>query len=398
MPSKILWTIFAIIAVDMLGIGLIIPVVSPMILNNNSPFLSTDTSDSIRIILQGIALCLYPLFQFFGAPLLGIYSDQKGRKPLLILTLIGTTIGYFLATFSFWIGSFWIFCISRILDGFTGGNISIANAIISDISRQEEKAKNFGMIGAAFGVGMISGPFLGGILSEISYQAPFILAGFLSALNLLIVWKILPETLKTPRILKKQKSLFIGFYNIIKAFSNKKLKILFFILLCYISGFAFFTNFFQVFAIEQFGFKAQDIGMIFGYLGICIIISQGFLLRYVAKYKSPFFWVQTGLFILMGTLFFIPFILEKTTLYLLFAIMAIANGLIFANITSIISEKVDETEQGEIMGIKESLQAIGSAIPAILASVIGSISVDYPLFVAGSLVFIGFLLSIKKKK
>lgn len=401
--NPIIWVIFSIITLDMLGIGLIIPVIAPMVLHTDSPFFSSEISESSRILWQGLALSLYPLFQFFGAPLLGIWADSFGRKPMLLLTLLGTAIGYLLASVSFVFGIFWIFLFSRALDGFTGGNVSIANAVISDISRPEEKAKNFGMIGVAFGTGMVLGPFLGGVLSDntlvswFSYQTPFLLAFLLSLANIFLVWKVLPETIVEKKA-HPEFSIFLGITHLFQAFSHPVLKKLFTVLFLYIAGFAFFTNFFQVFAIERFAMTAKDIGMLFAYLGVCIILAQAFFLRLILRYYTITFWVRLALFVLSLLLLVLPFLTQSWMLYPLFFCMAMCNGILFANLTTLISNEVSVQQQGEIMGIKESLQAIGNAVPALLASIIGIFSVAYPMWFAGILLLIGGVLFWKIQK
>ena len=135
---------------------------------------------------------MYPIFQFFGAPILGRLSDRFGRKPVLILSIAGTMLGFIvLATAR----SLWILFFSRALDGITGGNISVAQAYISDVTEPEERGKALGMIGAAFGLGFILGPVTGGLLSGISYTAPAWLGAALAAVNLVLVASLLPESL-----------------------------------------------------------------------------------------------------------------------------------------------------------------------------------------------------------
>lgn len=178
--------IFVTLVLDILGIGLIIPITPRLV----ESFQGTGVADASKT--YGLLVALYSLMQFGGAPVLGSLSDRFGRRPVILLSLLGAGLDYFLLAFAPTLG--WFF-VGRIIAGLTGANFAAATAYIADISPPEKRAANFGMIGAAFGLGFILGPALGGVLGDVGLRVPFIVAGALTLLNALYGWFVLPESL-----------------------------------------------------------------------------------------------------------------------------------------------------------------------------------------------------------
>jgi DHA1 family tetracycline resistance protein-like MFS transporter len=199
-----LTTLFLTVLLDMIGVGIVIPILATVILRPDSGVLDPSMTLETRRLVYGLLVAVYPIAQFFGAPLLGALSDRFGRKPILLLSLTGTSIGYLLFALGIGFHSIMILLISRILDGFTGGNISTAMSSIADMSSAQDKAKNFGLIGMAFGFGFIVGPSIGGLLADSSivswftFQTPFWFAAALSAFTVIFTIFRFDETHPSP--------------------------------------------------------------------------------------------------------------------------------------------------------------------------------------------------------
>lgn len=395
--SSSLKTIFFIVLFDLLGVGIIIPVFAALFLKGN--FLPAEMSFQSRTILLGVLSVMYPLAQFFGSPILGAFSDKYGRKPVLLVSLLGTFVGYILFAAGIFFKSIPLLFISRLLDGFTAGNISVANSAIADMSDPKTRAKNFGLIGMAFGIGFVIGPFLGGVLSDPSilpwfnFSTPFLFAALLSCLNIVFVLRSFAETLKV-----KNSKLHIhpltGFVNIKKAFALPHLRILFTVMFFTVFGFSFFTQFFQVFLIERFAYTQSDIGYLFAFMGVCIALVQGGLVRTLVKYFHPPQILRVSLLGLAITLPFLVLQHQSFHIYFIIPFISIFNGLTMPNTSALVSQSADASSQGEIMGISESLRSLAMMLPPLIAGFIVAIHVSIPTLVASVSIFISWVLFV----
>jgi DHA1 family tetracycline resistance protein-like MFS transporter len=320
-----------------------------------------------------------------------------------MLSLIGTLIGYVLFAIGVHYSLLVILFASRLLDGFTGGNISIAFSAVSDVSKPEEKAKNFGLVSMAFGLGFIVGPFVGGVLSDntistyFSFETPFIVAAVLCLVNILLVKKYFFETLKKPST--KKFSFLQGFYNIAQAFKTKEYRVLFTVSFLAIFGFSLFTQFLQIFFIEKFNYSVSDIGFFFAFVGIWIAFTQGFLIRKVRAKFSEAKIVQYCIPALAIVILLYIFPEKSFTLFFLAPFVAIFQGLYRPNLQAIISNSASAEEQGEILGINQSVQAAAMTIPPVIAGFIVSLNVHLPIIFAAVFTFLAFLVfSIYYKK
>lgn len=394
-------TLFFTAFIDMLGIGIVIPVLGHLFLDING-ILPGEYLLFFRTLYLGLLIASYPLAQFFGAPLLGALSDRHGRKKILLISLIGTCIGYIMFAYAIITRNLLILFLSRILDGFTGGNISTIMSSIADISEHKDKAKNFGIIGMAFGIGVIFGPMIGGILSDpsvnplFSSSTPFFFAAFLAFVNILLVIFAFKETL--PVKIHSEINLFTGFKNIKKAMGMENLRTMFLVMFLLTFGFNFYTQFFQVYLIEKFNFSQARIGYIFAYLGIWIAFTQGFLTRIIAKKWQP----EQVLKVTLLTLSFFIMLqaLPNNPVYFYFVIpfIAFSNGITYPNATAVISNLAAKDSQGEILGINQSIQSLGMAIPPVLAGIIASVNVSLPIFISSFFIFISWIVFINFRK
>ncbi len=386
--------IFLVVFIDLLGVGILIPVMAPLFMDPSHGFLGNATQ-STRAVMLGFLLGSYALAQFFGAPILGGLSDRLGRRKVLMLSIFGSLVGYILFGIGILTRNIPLIFASRLLDGFTGGNIAVAMSAISDISDEKSKAKNFGLVGMAFGFGFIIGPFIGGKLADSSISSwfnsatPFWFAAGLCALNLLMLYIYFKETLHTK--VNTPISALTGFKNLAKAMSMKNVRLMFLVVFLYAFGFNFFTQFFQVLLVEKFGFTASRIGDLFAYVGLWIIFTQGILIRPIAKRFAPPQVMQVSLLGLSIALFLILIPTKAYMLLFVLPMVSVFNGLTFPNSTSIISGLAGRESQGEIMGINQSIQAIAMAIPPIISGFIYTIHQSTPIIVGGLSVLLAWI-------
>lgn len=389
-------TIFFTVFLDLLGLGIIIPILPALLLDPIHGILPMTYSFSTRTILYGFLIASYPLAQFFGAPILGTLADERGRKKILLLSLIGTVVGYGIFIVGILSANIYLLFLGRIVDGFTGGNISIAQSAIADVSTEETKSRNFGLIGMAFGLGFIIGPYIGGKLSDSSivswftYATPFYLTILLAVINVLLVIRNFPETLVTKRAVKV--NVFTGFTNIRKAFSFKNLRVMFLVVFLLTVGFNFFTQFFQVFLYGKFKFTQSQVGDFFAYMGLWIAISQGAVLRPLSKKFKPAKILSFSIVLLAISFPFLLIPHDRVWLYLIVPFIAIFQGLNQPNGTAIISNLVGRDKQGEILGINQSISSLAQAVPPIIAGFVTSVNINLPTwFAAGSTILAWFI-------
>jgi len=397
-PKASLWVIFFIAFLDLFGFGLIIPIFAPLFIDETRSIIDPSTPENTRNLLYGLILGGFSLCQFIGAPVMGAVSDRVGRKKALLFMFIINGIGALMFAGAIVVKNLWLLFFSRFLPGIFGSSLMITQTILADVSTKETKAKNFGIVGVAFGLGFIFGPIVGALLGKISYAVPFAAAGLLTFLNGLVMWLLLPETLKTKS--KTKINLLSGFINLKKAFSKPKLKHIFWVVFFLNVGFALFTQFFQVYLIKIFNFDQREIGYMFAWLGIWIAISQGGILRPLSNRYAPakiLKWVMP-LFAFSYLLVALP--KDPIILGLFLITIAVFQGLTFPNTLAIISNLADEDIQGETIGINQSVQSFAYGFPPILASFTLSINLYFPNwfgFISTLIAFVIFYVAFLKK-
>ncbi|MFZ1549554.1 MAG: MFS transporter, partial [Microgenomates group bacterium] len=291
MKSKIISILFTIVILDLLGFGIIIPILPVL-------FIKTQFNLAIlhqlfplvkqEYILYGLIVAAYPFAQFFSAPILGQLSDKYGRKQILFYCLAATSLSYFLAVLGIRMTSFPILLLSRVLGGIMGGNIAIAQAVAADITEVKDRTRVYGLLGAAFGIGFILGPYLGGKLSDsnlVSWfhlDTPFLMAGLLSFVSVVVTWLFLPETHPYE---KRQLKLRFGqsISDIKAALSHKRLNTLFLVGFLFQFAFTMFVSFFGVLLFKRYSFTQVSIGEYFAFAGLWIAITQIFLTKFISR-------------------------------------------------------------------------------------------------------------------
>jgi len=396
-PRHSLLTIFITVFIDMLGVSIIIPVIPALFFEEQSGFFDPAFPQDSRSILYGFLIAAYPIMQFFGAPLLGALSDRYGRKPMLSLSLLGTLLGYLLFGLAINNELLWLLFASRMLPGFTGGNIAIILSSISDVSDQSSRAKNFGLVGTAFGIGFILGPTIGGILADGSVVSwfnpatPFWFTAILTTINIVLVQFRFRETLQEHNY-GRTISVFTGFRNIAFSFQSPNLREILSVVLLLSLGFTFFTQFFSVLLIDRFDFTEKNIGLLYGWIGIWLALTQGVTVRILSRYFSSTAIVSVMPFFLAVSIGLILVPDQSWWFYVITPLIATSQGTTTPNLTAVLSSQASAEEQGKILGVNQSMSSVGQAIPPIVAGYLNTLNGNLPLLSATFFVFIAWLV------
>jgi DHA1 family tetracycline resistance protein-like MFS transporter len=372
MQNRRLLTLFLIVFIDLLGFSLILPLL---------PFYAeTFGATPFQI---GLLVAAYAAAQLVGAPLLGRLSDRFGRRPVLLISLIGTFIGFLILGFA---SSLWMLFASRLLDGFTGGNISVAQAYITDITDEKDRAKGLGLLGAAFGVGFIIGPAVGGILSVYGFAVPAFVAAGLSLISILGVIFFLPESLTAEaraRLEKKAKQE-ISLRNLWAAINRPRVGPLLNVRFFYGLAFATFQTIFPLYAQYKLGLDARNTGFVLTYVGILVVFVQGFLVGWLAARYNEYRLIFLATILMMIVLFAWALVPNLMALLIVLAPLAVAAGILNTLLNSALSKAVYPEEVGGTLGLSASLESLTRVIsPTAGGILIGSLGTWAPGVVGG---------------
>lgn len=344
--------IFITLLIDVMGLGIIIPVMPKLI----SELVGGSLSDAARY--GGWILFSYSFVQFICAPIVGGLSDQFGRRPVLLASLLGFALDYMFVAYAPSI--LWLF-VGRIIAGVMGASFTTGAAYIADVSTPEKRAQNFGLIGAAFGLGFIIGPVLGGLLGQYGSRVPFLAAAGLSMLNFLYGLFILPESLKPEnrRKFSWKRASPIGALKHLQKYPVISGLIISLALL-YVAMHAVQSNW-SYYTMEKFQWNERIIGYSLGAMGLLGAIVQGGLIRLIIPKLGQKRGVYVGLF--LYSLGFVLFAFARET-WMMFAFMVpyILGGIAGPSLQGIISTQVPSNEQGELQGALTSLMSLTSII------------------------------------
>src|SRR6185312_2428373 len=296
MKRSPLVVIFTTVFIDLVGFGIVIPVL---------PFYAEGTRFNATPRTVGLLFASYSVMQLIFSPILGRLSDKHGRRPVLLISIIGTGIGFLILGFA---NTLILLFVGRILDGITGGNISTAQAYIADITTPENRAKGMGLIGAAFGLGFVFGPAIGGILTRWGVAVPFFFAAGLCFANALLLYFTLPETVTRDHPARTSAAGGRGLGQLIQSFADRRLAYVLIIYFLFIVAFSIMTTSFSLFTMFRFGYDAQHTGYLFAYVGILAVIVQGGLIGRLVKRFGEMTLVIAGAFLFAGSLFAVPFV------------------------------------------------------------------------------------------
>lgn len=383
----------------MLGVGIVIVVMAPYIKHSELLFPNGASNEIRNAVYLGL-VALFGFAQFLGAPMLGGLSDMHGRKRIVIYSMIGGAVGYLIFALGVVNAALVILFLGRCITGFFSGSVSILYSIIADLSTPENRAKNFGILGAAFGLGFIIGPVLGAFLADetiVSWfndSTPFFAAMFLSLLSAFLIYLFVPETFRSATIEKANVNPLQGVRNIKKALQISELKAILTVLFFVYLGFTFFTQFSSVYLIDALGFTDQQLGKFFAFVGLILFITQMLIIRLATKYFAPrqiilvvLLTLSTGLLV-----FLLP--QKYEAIFLVVPIIPMSFGLLQPNMLSIISNSASSQIQGQILGIQQSIRSLAFTIPPLISAYISALDIRFPNFAGAIIVFIAWLVFI----
>ena len=355
---RTLTLIFLTVFLDLLGVGILIPIL---------PFLVRQFQTDATTV--GLLSLSYSAAQFVATPILGVLSDRYGRRPILVFSIFGSAMGYFLFG---WAGTLWLMFFARIVDGITGGNISTAQACIADISSPADRAKNFGIIGMAFGLGFIIGPALGGFLSKIDIHAPAYAAGGMALVTSLFAYFLLPETLPVER--RKAGAAEWSDLNplrpVVAAFRNEALRVLLVSLFLLNFAFAALQTNFSLFTLARFAWGPEDNAWVFAFIGLMVAFNQGFLVR-----KLLPIWKERPLALAGYAFFALGFLWIAVApagwmMYPASGLIAVGSSFTNPTLTAFISQRVSDREQGSMLGTTQAVLSLTRVVGPLWAGLV----------------------------
>ena len=383
MKDKQLWILAFVCVINSIGFGIIIP----LIYSYGKQFGVTQQT-------IGWLTASFSIAQFFATPVLGSLSDKFGRRPLLAISLVGTCISFLIFSQA---QSILVLFIARILDGLTGGNISVAQAIISDTSTPADRAKKFGILGSAFGFGFVIGPALGGLLSQFGMQTPFYFAAAIALLGALCSWFFLKETHPPAKRKKEQNKNKFSFKSLITVMKMPAIGTAIFIgFLLTMAQFAMLIGF-QTFSVDELKLTPTQIGWFYAGFGVTGIIMQ-LAVPIITKAVS-----SRTVILMLSTLLCLGAMVASgfTNVFLPFAICifiyGLFNGLRNPMLNAIIADHNDPDKQGEVMGINQAYISIGQTLGPVTAGLITVLSVHYVFYLSALYILIAFLFSFRLK-
>jgi len=381
--DKTLWVLVFVCIINSLGFGIIVPV----LYTYGKTFGLTGTT-------LGVLTASFSIAQFFATPVLGSLSDKWGRKPLLVISLAGTCISFLLFAEA---RVLWILFAARILDGLTGGNVSVAQAMVADTATPKNRAKRFGILGSSLAFGYVIGPFIGGVFNKISPQAPFFFAAAISLIGTLCAAFLLQETNITSEETRLNFNGKFKFKTLITTLKRPTI------------GTTIFTGFlltmaqftmiigFQTFSVDILKITPLTMGFFLAGFGICGIIMQLSVPFFIKTFSSKPVILLFSTLLCFAAMFFSGF----TSLLIPFAvclcIYGLFNGLRNPMLNAIIADNIEQSEQGKILGINQSYASIGQTVGPLTAGVAAAVSVHSIFFLSSFYILVAFLLCFRLK-
>ncbi len=357
-PQRASLTIlFVTVFIDLLGFGIVLPLL---------PYYAHQFHASGMTV--GLLIAVYSAMQFVCAPLWGSWSDRIGRRPVMLISLAGSTVSYLLFALADGIG---LLFVSRVLAGIAGANIPVAQAFIADSTGEAERARGMGLIGAAFGLGFIFGPAIGGLLAHYGHWAPGLVAAGICGVNLLVAFWRLPESLAPEQ--QRRHPATHPLRQLRDAARQPQLAMLLILFASVVFSFATVETTLSLLCAAAYGLQAAHIYWLFGYMGLMTTLMQGGLIGRLARRLDEAYLVVIGAALLAVGIGAAPFTPPVAPLLLALGAIAFGQGITSPVLSSLISKSSPGTEHGEVLGLSQSL----GSLARILGPIWGGALFDY---------------------
>lgn len=388
--TKPLLVIFLTILIDLIGFGIVIPLL---------PFYAERFNASPFDV--GVLVAVYSLMQFIFSPILGSLSDKYGRKPILLISIAGSAVGYLTIGLA---GSLAFVFLGRIIGGITAGNLSTAQAYIADVTSRENRAKGMGLFGMAFGFGFIIGPALAAILGQFGEEIPFFAASGMAAINTFLIFKFLPETISDAN--RKEYKSKSRVKELVESFRDPRLATINLQYFLLIVAFSMMTTAFPYFTNFNYGYTVIETGYLLAYVGFIAIIMQGMVFGRLANRFGESRLILVGCTLLVASLAAVPFVTKESVgligILIGTGFFAAGNSLASPSLTSLASKSASEAEQGRTMGVMQSgaslARVVGPAICGVLLNnsnnKVDAATIRHNFWTAAAIMLIAGIVSI----
>jgi MFS transporter, DHA1 family, tetracycline resistance protein len=368
--------VFSVVLLDVMGLGLLLPI---------QAYIVRQYSD--EALMVAMIPVIYAAAQFFAAPLLGKLSDRFGRRPVILYSITAASFGYFLFGIG---GALWVLYLSRLIDGFGAGSAATAGAYVADVTPPKDRAKNYGFLGMAFGLGFILGPVLGGLLSQISLNAPVYAAGLLSLIAAVIGFFILPESL--PKEKRETKPLQLAdlnpFASIFEMLRRPTVGGLLIAQCLFFFAFNGNNNMLPVFMIEKFTTQPWQVAILFATGGIVMAIMQGGLVGPLVKRFGEKPLAINSLVIQALAAIGVVSVPTLWMLYPVAVLNSIGTGLVWPTLGALLANNVTSEEQGKLSGVSTALGSLMSIFGPLWAGTAYDHLAPVAPFWIGAIIFI----------
>ena len=355
------WAVWTAVALDLLGFGIIIPIL---------PLYASDFGANPYTI--GLLLASYSLAQLLFAPIWGRLSDRFGRKPILVITLVGSALGSLVLGLA---GSIFVLFVGRIIDGVSGASVAVARAAVADAADAAQRPRLMGLLGAAFGVGFVLGPALGGLAGLFGSRVPFLIAAFIAAVNAVVAAYRFPETRRVTN-----STVAPSLRNI--RVLNRDVARLIALSFVAVAAFSLFETTFALLAAERLALTAPEVSLVFALVGVVLVATQAGLIGIASSRFSEVALIGIGLALNVAGFLLVAFSTSWMQLAPGLVLLAVGQGLATPTISSAIAGRAPEGHAGTVLGVHHSAGALARVLGPIAGGVLFAIGIQMPYLVA----------------